>query len=265
MATEESTTVIYESPEEHPRFPRVISGIAVVGLALAGVIGVWTWQAGSDATAPKPQSAEESTIAISTGAASQEHDVVPDNPSSAEPTAQPKAPAYSTSHQASPGSGYYTNVAPLGQDPYLPPNAWNGRQTSNPQPSETIIAEGLNSQNNPQSSAQPQAQAQPQPHTKPGQDSNQGIPHIPPIPPIPEFPRPPEPARSDDQDHSTPTEKPTPGKTDAEVAPSEPSDPDEPQPKPDKHSEPTETPKATGKPTDTTKGPAAEATPPAER
>lgn len=252
MATEESTTVIYESPEEHPRFPRVISGIAVVGLALAGVIGVWTWQAGSDATAPKPQSAEESTIAISTGAASQEHDVVPDNPSSAEPTAQPKAPAYSTSHQASPGSGHYTNVAPLGQDPYLPPNAWNGRQTSNPQPSETIIAEGLNSQNNPQSSAQPQAQAQPQPHTKPGQDSNQGIPHIPPIPPIPEFPRPSEPAGSDDQDHSTPTEKPTPGKTDAEVAPSEPSDPDEPQPK-------------TGKPTDTTKGPATDATPPAER
>ncbi len=258
MATEESTTVIYESPEEHPRFPRVISGIAVVGLALAGVIGVWTWQAGSDATAPKPQSAEESTIAISTGAASQEHDVVPDNPSSAEPTAQPKAPAYSTSHQASPGSGHYTNVAPLGQDPYLPPNAWNGRQTSNPQPSETIIAEGLNSQNNPQTSAQPQApakpqpQAQPQPHTKPGQDSNQGIPHIPPIPPIPEFPRPPEPTGSDDQDHSTPTEKPTPGKTDAEVTPSEPSDPDEPQPK-------------TGKPTDTTKGPATDATPPAER
>lgn len=252
MATEESTTVIYESPEEHPRFPRVISGIAVVGLALAGVIGVWTWQAGSDATAPKPQSAEESTIAISTGAASQEHDVVPDNPSSAEPTAQPKAPAYSTSHQASPGSGHYTNVAPLGQDPYLPPNAWNGRQTSNPQPSETIIAEGLNSQNTPQTSAQPQSQAQPQPHTKPGQDSNQGIPHIPPIPPIPEFPRPSEPAGSDDQDHSTPTEKPTPGKTDAEVAPSEPSDPDEPQPK-------------TGKPTDTTKGPATDATPPAER
>lgn len=252
MATEESTTVIYESPEEHPRFPRVISGIAVVGLALAGVIGVWTWQAGSDATAPKPQSAEESTIAISTGAASQEHDVVPDNPSSAEPTAQPKAPAYSTSHQASPGSGYYTNVAPLGQDPYLPPNAWNGRQTSNPQPSETIIAEGLNSQNTPQTSAQPQSQAQPQPHTKPGQDSNQGIPHIPPIPPIPEFPRPPEPTGSDDQDHSTPTEKPTPGKTDAEVTPSEPSDPDEPQPK-------------TGKPTDTTKGPATDATPPAER
>ena len=133
-----STAVVYETDERHSPVPRAISGIAIVGLALAGVIGVWTWQSGSEATSPKRSTAEESTVSISTGAASQDHDVVSD-----EPTPRPDPPAYSTrAPQAQDASGF-SNVAPLGQDPYLPPNAWNGQQNDGSQPSETIIAEGL--------------------------------------------------------------------------------------------------------------------------
>lgn len=148
-----STAVVYETDERHSPVPRAISGIAIVGLALAGVIGVWTWQSGSEATSPKRSTAEESTVSISTGAASQDHDVVSD-----EPTPRPDPPAYSTrAPQAQDASGF-SNVAPLGQDPYLPPNAWNGQQNDGSQPSETIIAEGLESR----------VQApQPQPPTSP--------------------------------------------------------------------------------------------------
>ena len=135
---EKGTAVIYETGEQHSPVPRAISGIAIVGLVLAGVIGVWTWQSGSEATSPKRNTTEESTVAISTGAASQDHDVVSD-----EPTSQPDPPAYSTRAPQSGNGSSFSNVAPLGQDPYLPPNAWNGQQNNGSQPSETIVAEAV--------------------------------------------------------------------------------------------------------------------------
>lgn len=150
---EKGTAVIYETSEQHSPVPRAISGIAIVGLVLAGVIGVWTWQSGSEATSPKRNTTEESTVAISTGAASQDHDVVSD-----EPTSQPDPPAYSTRAPQSGNGSNFSNVAPLGQDPYLPPNAWNGQQNNGSQPSETIVAEGLESPGQPQ---QPQVPPQP--------------------------------------------------------------------------------------------------------
>lgn len=149
---EKGTAVIYETSEQHSPVPRAISGIAIVGLVLAGVIGVWTWQSGSEATSPKRNTTEESTVAISTGAASQDHDVVSD-----EPTSQPDPPAYSTRAPQSGNGSNFSNVAPLGQDPYLPPNAWNGQQNNGSQPSETIVAEGLESPGQPQ---QPQVPPQ---------------------------------------------------------------------------------------------------------
>lgn len=158
---EKGTAVIYETGEQHSPVPRAISGIAIVGLVLAGVIGVWTWQSGSEATSPKRNTTEESTVAISTGAASQDHDVVSD-----EPTSQPKPPAYSTRAPQSGNGSNFSNVAPLGQDPYLPPNAWNGQQNNawngqqnnGSQPSETIVAEG---QESPGQAQQPQVPPQP--------------------------------------------------------------------------------------------------------
>ena len=150
---DKGTAVIYETGEQHSPVPRAISGIAIVGLVLAGIIGVWTWQSGSEATSPKRNSAEESTVAISTGAASQNHDVVSD-----EPTSQPDPPAYSTRAPQSGNGSNFSNVAPLGQDPYLPPNAWNGQQNNGSQPSETIVAEGLES---PGQAQQPQVPTQP--------------------------------------------------------------------------------------------------------
>lgn len=150
---EKGSAVIYETGEQHSPVPRAISGIAIVGLALAGIIGVWTWQSGSEATSPKHKTAEESTVSISTGAASQDHDAVSD-----EPTQQPDPPAYSTRAPQSGNGSHFSNVAPLGQDPYLPPNAWSGQQNNGSQPSETIVAEGLEGHGQAQ---QPQVPTQP--------------------------------------------------------------------------------------------------------
>ncbi|WP_293817569.1 hypothetical protein [uncultured Corynebacterium sp.] len=154
---EKDTAAVYEADQRHSPVPRAISGIAIVGLALAGVIGVWTWQSGSEATSPKRSTAEESTVAISTGAASQDHDVVSD-----EPSPQPAPPAYSTRAPQSGDGSNFSNVAPLGQDPYLPPNAWNGQQNDGLQPSQTIIAEGLGSRGQTQQQVPTQSQS-PQP------------------------------------------------------------------------------------------------------
>lgn len=154
-AEEKGTAVIYETGEQHSPVPRAISGIAIVGLALAGIIGVWTWQSGSEATSPNRNTAEESTVAISTGAASQDHDVVSD-----EPASPPNPPAYSTRAPQSGNGSNFSNVAPLGQDPYLPPNAWNGQQNIGLQPSETIVAEGLASPGQAQQPQQPQVPPQ---------------------------------------------------------------------------------------------------------
>lgn len=154
-AEEKGTAVIYETGEQHSPVPRAISGIAIVGLVLAGIIGVWTWQSGSEATSPNRNTAEESTVAISTGAASQDHDVVSD-----EPASPPNPPAYSTRAPQSGNGSNFSNVAPLGQDPYLPPNAWNGQQNNGLQPSETIVAEGLESPGQAQQPQQPQVPPQ---------------------------------------------------------------------------------------------------------
>lgn len=154
-AEEKGTAVIYETGEQHSPVPRAISGIAIVGLVLAGIIGVWTWQSGSEATSPNRNTAEESTVAISTGAASQDHDVVSDEPGS-----PPNPPAYSTRAPQSGNGSNFSNVAPLGQDPYLPPNAWNGQQNNGLQPSETIVAEGLESPGQAQQPQQPQVPPQ---------------------------------------------------------------------------------------------------------
>lgn len=154
-AEEKGTAVIYETGEQHSPVPRAISGIAIVGLVLAGIIGVWTWQSGSEATSPNRNTAEESTVAISTGAASQDHDVVSD-----EPASPPNPPAYSTRAPQSGNGSNFSNVAPLGQDPYLPPNAWNGQQNIGLQPSETIVAEGLESPGQAQQPQQPQVPPQ---------------------------------------------------------------------------------------------------------
>lgn len=154
-AEEKGTAVIYETGEQHSPVPRAISGIAIVGLVLAGIIGVWTWQSGSEATSPNRNTAEESTVAISTGAASQDHDVVSD-----EPASPPNPPAYSTRAPQSGNGSSFSNVAPLGQDPYLPPNAWNGQQNIGLQPSETIVAEGLESPGQAQQPQQPQVPPQ---------------------------------------------------------------------------------------------------------
>lgn len=166
-AEEKGTAVIYGTGEQHSPVPRAISGIAIVGLVLAGIIGVWTWQSGSEATSPKRNSAEESTVAISTGAASQNHDVVSD-----EPTSQPDPPAYSTRAPQSGNGSNFSNVAPLGQDPYLPPNAWNGQQNNGSQPSETIVAEGMES---PGQAQQPQAPNQ-RPSTQPTPQISSALP-----------------------------------------------------------------------------------------
>lgn len=244
MATEEED--FYTTEEEHSPVPRVISGIAIVGLVLAGVIGVWTWQAGSDATSPKRNSSDESTIVISTGAASQDHNVVPDEPSS-----QPKAPSYST-HRPEAGDGAnFRNIAPLGQDPYLPPNAWNGRQTSNVQPSRTIVAEGLDprstthapTRTQAQAPTQPQPQTKPQPQTRPEQDNG---PIVPPTPTPPTKPS--EPSQPTDQSTEIPIF------TNPTEAPSVSDNADE-LTEPTESSEPTESTEPS-EPTDTTAGPA---------
>lgn len=164
---DKGTAVIYETGEQHSPVPRAISGIAVVGLVLAGIIGVWTWQSGSEATSLKRNTAESSTVAISTGAASQDHDVVSD-----EPTSQPDPPAYSTRAPQSGNGSNFSNVAPLGQDPYLPPNAWNGQQNNGLQPSETIVADGLES---PGQAQQPQAPNQ-RPSTQPTPQISSALP-----------------------------------------------------------------------------------------
>ncbi|WP_296213043.1 hypothetical protein [uncultured Corynebacterium sp.] len=256
MATEEED--FYTTEEEHSPVPRVISGIAIVGLVLAGVIGVWTWQAGSDATSPKRNSSDESTIAISTDAASQDYDVVSDEPSS-----QPKAPSYST-HRPEAGDGAnFRNIAPLGQDPYLPPNAWNGRQTSNVQPSRTIVAEGLDPRATTQAPTRTQTQApaqpqpQPQPQTRPEQDNGPIVPPTTTPPTKPSNPtkptRPTQPSQPTDQSTETPIfTNPTeaPSVSDNADEPAESTELSEPT-ELSEHAEPTEP----SEPTDTTAGP----------
>lgn len=271
MAAEETEQ---HSTEEHSSVPRVISGIAIIGLVLAGVIGVWTWQAGSEATAPKRNNADESTIAISTGAASQKHDVVPGDGGADEPEQQ-APPAYSTNSPNGSEMGEFNNVAPLGQDPYLPPNSWDGYRSDNSQPSKTIIAEGLNSRDavQPQQQAQPNqppAQSQPpaQPQTqapKPEQNAGPVLPTIPMPPTKPALPggsdRPSQPIetkKATDANATVPPDfipSPSPSKA---TEPTEAAGDDKPQPAP--------APKHNGKPdepTDTTLGPAT--TPQAER
>ena len=271
MAAEETEQ---HSTEEHSSVPRVISGIAIIGLVLAGAIGVWTWQAGSEATAPKRNNADESTIAISTGAASQKHDVVPGNGGTDEPEQQ-APPAYSTNSPNGSKMGEFNNVAPLGQDPYLPPNSWDGYRSYNSQPSKTIIAEGLNSRDTvqPQQQVQPsqqpaQSQLQAQPQTqapKPEQNAGPVLPTIPTLPTIPALPggsdepsKPAETEKDTDTNATTPPDfipSPSPSKA---TEPTEAAGDDKPQtapaPKPNGESD---------RPTDTTLGPAT--TPQAER
>ena len=114
---------------------RFVVGFSVIGLILAGVIGVWTWQATSNGSASSSNvSVTDDDLAVSSPTTSSAKDTP-----SASPSRQP-----SVSRTRPTDESTKNNVAPLGADPYLPPNSWGGPETGFAQPTATLVADAIN-------------------------------------------------------------------------------------------------------------------------
>ncbi|QNH96465.1 hypothetical protein [Corynebacterium anserum] len=125
---EEPTTASASvSPAQSPRGEgfRFVAVFAAAGLLLAGLVGVWTLKASNgDPDARQRAISEQSLLDKSEDSSASETNKRTDTSGKAKTnTSAHKA------HTAQPGyaSGEGTqNVTPLGNDPYLPPNSWNG-------------------------------------------------------------------------------------------------------------------------------------------
>ncbi|AHI04350.1 hypothetical protein CFAL_08955 [Corynebacterium falsenii DSM 44353] len=113
---------------------RFVVGFAVIGLILAGIIGVWTWQATSKGSASSSNvSVTDDDLAESSPTTSSAKDTPSTSPSRQPSVSRTRPTDESTKN----------NVAPLGADPYLPPNSWGGTETGLAQPTATLVADAI--------------------------------------------------------------------------------------------------------------------------
>lgn len=124
---------------------RFIASFAAVGLLLAGVVGVWTLQSSNDdAEARQRAIAEQSALSGSESTSASESGnstATSDEATTSAPSDNPQSPRSERPAQTSTKS-----VTPLGNDPYLPPNSWDGDNRNDGSdffvvPSETVYAE----------------------------------------------------------------------------------------------------------------------------
>lgn len=130
------------SPEESRGIgSRFIAGFAAAGLLLAAAVGVWTLQASNDTVEARQRTLSEQT-SISESSTGQSS---PSPRSTTSPTKpeQPRTPENSgLGGSQREGAQQLSNVSPLGDDPYLPPNAWGGEHKDYTEaPAETAFAE----------------------------------------------------------------------------------------------------------------------------
>ncbi|HIW95475.1 MAG TPA: hypothetical protein H9867_03165 [Candidatus Corynebacterium gallistercoris] len=120
---------------------RFVAGFAVIGLLLAVIIGVWTWQSTSQEGSPrKATSAADSTMERSVSISTRT--TASSSPKAEEDRVDPVNP---TTRGSEPSTSV-VNIAPLGEDPYLPPNTWDGTQSgllSPAIPTSTVIADAI--------------------------------------------------------------------------------------------------------------------------
>ena len=185
---------------EHSAGRRFIAGFATVGLGLAAVVAVWSWQAtDSDHSATKGSTeANQEAASISTGQPTD----LPESSKTTHPDHRDHAnlPSEVTprgSDSKSSGSKRDSGIAALGQDPYLPPNAWDGSHSGGfAPPTETMQLNPVNPIDGRDSHGAGPMDAAPQPNgekhlaapaapgTAQGQ-SNNGAQNIPDIPGVP--------------------------------------------------------------------------------
>lgn len=149
-----------ETTESRGVGARFIAGFAATGLLLAGVVGVWTLQSTNGENEARHNTvSDQSTI----GPMSSEH-ASPSSSSRHSQREQSSPRQRETPRSSTPRNfGRPQNdegleaggnfVAPLGEDPYLPPNAWEGQQSS-----DTATQQPETSQTNPAPATQPQPQ-----------------------------------------------------------------------------------------------------------
>ena len=186
--------------EETSSGRRFIAGFATVGLALAAVVAIWSWQAtGSDHPTSKGSAESNQEIAsVSTGKPSGS----PESSQTSRPDHHdhanlPSEANSTSSKQGKSNNGRGSGIAALGQDPYLPPNAWNGTRSGGfVDPTETVQLNPVNPVENgnsrivgpggthvlgnePANPSAPNSPSNPQAH------QNNGTQNIPAIPGIP--------------------------------------------------------------------------------
>ena len=140
---------------------RFIAGFAAAGLLAAGAVGVWTLQTTNNSAQARQESvAEQSQVSELTGVSSS-NERQPADPREA--TSAARTPSTSGNSSGSHSSGRNGSASAMDNDPYLPPNSWNGQaRSSQPRPSSSVPSGGENTSTNTQPSAQaPSAPSQP--------------------------------------------------------------------------------------------------------
>lgn len=132
---------------------RFIAGFAAVGLLAAGAVGVWTLQTTNNSAQARQESvAEQSQVSELTGDSSS-NERQPADPRDA--TSEARTPSTSGNSSNSRSSERNGSVSAMENDPYLPPNSWNGQaQSSQPDPSYSAPSGGQNTSANTQPSVQ---------------------------------------------------------------------------------------------------------------
>lgn len=180
---------------------RFITGFATVGLGLAAIVAVWSWQStGSDHSAMKGTSpASQEAASISTGHPTNlpqgSHETA--RPDHRDHANLPSEASTGMSDKTKAGGKRGSGIAALGRDPYLPPNAWDGSRSNGlTGPTETVQlspvnpVEGGQTQNtqplNPGTASNvPAPQATSSTPTAPQGQTGNGQQHIPTIPGLP--------------------------------------------------------------------------------
>lgn len=191
---------------------RAVARFAVVGLIAALVVGIVTWRS----SVPSKDKVQSSEVV----------DASADSELSSSPTTVPHTPATRTppgSAMALPAPGATGGLAQLSEDPYLPPNSWNGGGSLVPAPD---VDRGPT--RTPQDSVPPQTG---------NPDRGFLLPTIPDLPTLP-----PIPPQSSDRDTvysttTTPTDPTDPAKPTEPTEPTEPTGPST-QPDPAAESDP---------------------------
>lgn len=135
-----AATTAFSPVESRGVGSRAIAGFAAAGLLLAGAVGAWTLQSSNDTVAARQRAVSEQTsMSAEDSASSPSSSSDASRPSNSNRPGSPEASSRGTSRPQSQGQ---SNIAPLGNDPYLPPNAWDGAQEGyTAHPTETVYAE----------------------------------------------------------------------------------------------------------------------------